>query len=89
MTTKEDVAFGSVLNIKPELGDFIEAASFLKFQDSLEKIKVFAEEVTQLRGVGTFLYATSIGKKFNELMEEYEVRMKDLGFVMTVIFDEQ
>ncbi|CAG8831263.1 7390_t:CDS:2, partial [Cetraspora pellucida] len=63
--------------------------SFLRFQDSLEKIKVFAEEVTQLRGVGKILCATSIKKKFNELMEEYEACMKDLSFTMIIIFDEQ
>ncbi|KAF0511893.1 kinase-like protein [Gigaspora margarita] len=63
--------------------------SFLKFQDSLEKIKVFAEEVAQLRVVETFLCAKSIEKKFNELMEEYEACMKDLSFTMIIVFDEQ
>ncbi|CAG8814044.1 5092_t:CDS:1, partial [Dentiscutata erythropus] len=46
--------------------------SFIKFQSTLSKIKIFVETVTQLRAFETFLRATSIKKVFVELMKEYE-----------------
>ncbi|CAG8751699.1 41099_t:CDS:2 [Gigaspora margarita] len=63
--------------------------SFVKFQATLKKIKMFVETVTQLRSFDTFLRATKIKKEFIELMKEYEACMNDLKFTMIIIFNEQ
>ncbi|CAG8623530.1 949_t:CDS:2 [Dentiscutata erythropus] len=47
-------------------------------------IKVFAEKVLQLRGIKPILNATSIRKRFAELMEEYDSCIRDLKFTMIV-----
>ncbi|CAG8761835.1 17429_t:CDS:2 [Dentiscutata erythropus] len=52
--------------------------SFVKFQSTLSKIKLFVETVTQLRAFETFLRATSIKKSMN-----------DLNFMMIIVFNEQ
>ncbi|CAG8635251.1 21383_t:CDS:1 [Gigaspora rosea] len=63
--------------------------SFVKFQVTLKKIKMFVETVTQLRAFDTFLRATKIKKEFIELMKEYEACMNDLNVTMIIIFNEQ
>ncbi|CAG8532675.1 14206_t:CDS:2 [Gigaspora rosea] len=55
-----------------------------KFQTLLTEIKVFAEKVLQSRGIKPILNATSIRKRFAELMEEYDSCMRDLKFTMIV-----
>lgn len=63
--------------------------SFVNFQATLRKIKMFVEKVTRLRAFETFLCATNIKKEFTELMKEYEACMTDLNFTMIIVFNEQ
>ncbi|CAG8851203.1 6498_t:CDS:2, partial [Gigaspora margarita] len=63
--------------------------SFVKFQATLRKIKMFVEKVTQLRAFETFFCASNIKKEFIELMKEYETCMNDLKFTMIIVFNEQ
>ncbi|CAG8843283.1 27478_t:CDS:1 [Gigaspora margarita] len=62
--------------------------SFVNFQATLRKIKMFVEKVIWLRAFETFLCATNI-KEFIELMKEYEACMTDLNFTMIIVFNEQ
>ncbi|KAF0552065.1 kinase-like protein [Gigaspora margarita] len=71
------------------LQDLQHQESFVKFQATLRKIKMFVEKVTQLRKFETFLCATNIKKEFIELMKEYETCMTDLNFTMIIVFNEQ
>ncbi|RIB14629.1 kinase-like domain-containing protein [Gigaspora rosea] len=74
---------------EPQFQDIGRQKSFLRFISSLEKIKIFAEEVTQIRGFNKYLKATDISQKFRELTKEYEESMNDLKFSMVISFDEQ
>ncbi|RIB21318.1 hypothetical protein C2G38_2176931 [Gigaspora rosea] len=71
------------------LQDLQHQESFVKFQATLSKIKIFVEKVTRLRAFETFFCATNIRKEFFELMKEYEACMNDLNFTMIIIFNEQ
>ncbi|CAG8674093.1 5074_t:CDS:2, partial [Racocetra persica] len=54
-----------------------------------QKIKEFINDVTQLKGLGKYVIATNIEKRFKQLTEEYEACMKDLSFTLIITFDEQ
>ncbi|KAF0558605.1 kinase-like protein [Gigaspora margarita] len=63
--------------------------SFMKFKNVLEKIKNFAGEVTQIRGISKYLDASNIKDKFLELTRDYDQCMQDLHFTFVIAQDEQ
>ncbi|CAG8779736.1 8703_t:CDS:1, partial [Cetraspora pellucida] len=63
--------------------------AFIRLINSLEKIKEFIDDVTQLKGLNKYVIATNIEKRFKQLTEEYEACMKDLSFTLIITFDEQ
>ncbi|CAG8772196.1 12812_t:CDS:2, partial [Gigaspora rosea] len=54
------------------LQDLQHQESFVKFQATLRKIKIFVEKVTRLRVFETFFFAINIKKEFIESLKEYE-----------------
>ncbi|CAG8620946.1 25300_t:CDS:2, partial [Gigaspora rosea] len=71
------------------LQDLQHQESFVKFQATLRKIKIFVEKVIRLRVFETFFCAINIKKDFIELMKENETCMNDLNFTMIIVFNEQ
>ncbi|KAF0502412.1 kinase-like protein [Gigaspora margarita] len=63
--------------------------NFIKFKNDLEKIKNFAGEVTQIRGISKYLNANNIKNKFLELTRDYDQCMEDLHFTSIIAQDEQ
>ncbi|CAG8729920.1 36594_t:CDS:2, partial [Gigaspora margarita] len=63
--------------------------NFMKFKNVLEKIKNFAGEVTQIRGISKYLNASNIKDKFLELTRDYDQCMEDLHFTFVIAQDEQ
>ncbi|CAG8439885.1 11866_t:CDS:2 [Scutellospora calospora] len=63
--------------------------SLVTFKNILDKIKDFAEQVTQLRGIERLINAQAIEKNYKDLMEEYEACLNNLQFTMIVLTDEQ
>lgn len=63
--------------------------SFLRFVDVLKSIKVFIIEVSTIQGYKRFFSANMIRKKFDSLIDEFEVAINELNFTMTVANEEQ
>ncbi|GBB96882.1 hypothetical protein RclHR1_02860015 [Rhizophagus clarus] len=63
--------------------------SFIKFKEVLQRIKDFAGDVTNLHGFRKYLKSTTIKGKFTELIDDYDITMKDLSFTMVISSDEQ
>ncbi|CAG8798641.1 29242_t:CDS:2 [Gigaspora margarita] len=63
--------------------------TFLRFKNSLENIKTYTEEVSQIQGIKRYLNVNEIREKFFRLTEEYDVCMSDLNFTMIVSHEEQ
>jgi hypothetical protein len=63
--------------------------SFLRFVDVLKSIKAFIGEVSTIQGYKRFFSANMIRKKFDSLISEFEVAIRELNFTMTVANEEQ
>ena len=63
--------------------------TFLKFKNSLEKIKIYIEEVSQIQGIKRYINANEIKVKFLLLTEEYETCMRDLNLTLVIASEEQ
>jgi len=81
------------LNIKKQenLGFFTDQRNyklFLRFKLSIEKIKRFIEDISQIKGLKKFsvgfLQANVIKKTFDELTNEFDGCMRSLNFTITV-----
>ena len=58
---------------------------FLRFKLSIEKIKRFIEDISQIKGFSVgFLQANVIKKTFDELTNEFDGCMRSLNFTITV-----
>ncbi|CAG8511754.1 389_t:CDS:2, partial [Acaulospora colombiana] len=58
--------------------------NFRKLVTVIEKIKMFIEEVSQIKGLRRFLSARSIEDEFQDLTEEFDGMMRILNFTMAV-----
>ncbi|RIB28442.1 kinase-like domain-containing protein [Gigaspora rosea] len=63
--------------------------AFLRFKNSLENIKIYTEQVSQIQGIKRYLNANEIRENFFRLTEEYDACMNDLHFTMIVSYEEQ
>ncbi|CAI2170749.1 13593_t:CDS:2 [Funneliformis geosporum] len=63
--------------------------AFVKFTDVMTRIKDFIKDVSQLQGYKKYLHASSIKDKFSNLVNDFEIVMKDLNFTMTIANEEQ
>ncbi|CAG8792924.1 32714_t:CDS:2, partial [Racocetra persica] len=60
-----------------------------KFITTLEKIKRFVDEFSNMKSINKTFRATEIKEKFESLAEEFDNSMKHLNFSMTIDFEEQ
>ena len=58
--------------------------SFVKFAETMKKIRDFIKDISQLQGYKKFIHSSSIKEKFHTLINEFETVMRDLNFTMTV-----
>jgi len=63
--------------------------AFVRFTDVMKRIKYFIRDVSQLQRYRKFLHSSSIKDKFNSLVNDFEIVMKDLNFKMTIANEEQ
>ncbi|CAG8554977.1 6369_t:CDS:2, partial [Racocetra persica] len=74
---------------KGEKLDKVYQQTFLRFKNSLENIKNYTEEVSQIQGIKRYLNVHEIKDKFIQLTSEYDTCIKDLNFTMNVSYEEQ
>jgi hypothetical protein len=58
--------------------------AFVKFSETMKKIRDFIKDISQLQGYKKFIHSSSIKEKFNTLVKEFETVMRDLDFTMTI-----
>ncbi|CAG8760047.1 11344_t:CDS:2, partial [Acaulospora morrowiae] len=63
--------------------------TFLRFIDILKRIRNFIKDVSTLQSYKRVFNANTIRKKFEELINEFEVTMRDLHFAMAVTNEDQ
>ncbi|CAI2184065.1 16829_t:CDS:2 [Funneliformis geosporum] len=63
--------------------------AFNRFVEVLNKLKQFAEEISQLKRIINFIKARNISERFCELTKEYDDIMKDLNFTMAISNEQQ
>ncbi|CAG8555841.1 5060_t:CDS:2 [Rhizophagus irregularis] len=63
--------------------------AFDRFVFILDKMKTFAEKVSQLQGFKVYFKAKKVSEKFNTLMNEYDNAMKDLNFTIAIVNEQQ
>ncbi|CAG8605812.1 9869_t:CDS:2 [Funneliformis caledonium] len=63
--------------------------AFNRFVEVLNKLKNFAEEISQLKRIKQFIKAKNISGSFVELTKEYDDVMKDLNFTMAISNEQQ
>ncbi|CAG8687986.1 3529_t:CDS:2, partial [Dentiscutata heterogama] len=63
--------------------------SFKRFEIVLKNIKDFTNKVSKIEGYRKFLNATEIKKKFDKLIQEYDICMKELQFTMAIASESQ
>ncbi|CAG8592665.1 9792_t:CDS:2, partial [Racocetra fulgida] len=63
--------------------------NLIKFRQTLEKIKNFAKQVSQLRGFKKFSTANNVKETFDILSKEFDTRMKVLNFSTLTLNEEQ
>jgi hypothetical protein len=63
--------------------------AFDRFVFILDEIKTFAEKVSQLQGFKAYFKAKKVSEKFNKLINEYDIAMKDLNFTIAIVNDQQ
>ncbi len=54
--------------------------AFVKFINVMKRIKGFIRNVSKLQGYKRFLQSSSIKDKFNDLVNSFEIIIKDLNF---------
>ncbi|CAG8840897.1 8563_t:CDS:1, partial [Racocetra persica] len=60
-----------------------------KFKTTLEKIKRFVDEFSNMKSINKTFRATDIKEKFESLAEEFDTAMRHLNFSMTIDFEIQ
>ncbi|CAG8697030.1 7084_t:CDS:2 [Gigaspora margarita] len=63
--------------------------SFKRFEIVLKNIKDFTNKVSKIEGYRKFLNAPEIKKKFDKLIQEYDICMKELHFTMAIASESQ
>ncbi|CAG8601529.1 10310_t:CDS:2, partial [Diversispora eburnea] len=63
--------------------------SFVRFVEIMKRIKKFIGDVSNLHGYQKFVHSGSVKIKFDSLVSDFDIVMKDLHFTMAVANDEQ
>ncbi|CAG8552488.1 13294_t:CDS:2, partial [Gigaspora margarita] len=63
--------------------------SLQKFKTTLEKIKRFVDEFSNMKSINKTFRATEIKDRFDSLADEFDTRMRDLNFTITIDFEMQ
>jgi len=63
--------------------------AFSRFVEVLEKLKVFADKISKLKGIKQYVKAGSIKERFENLTKEFDVTMNDLNFTMAIANEQQ